>query len=138
MSLSEHEQHGTRRDRARPRQSRRRRPPPVEVATPGRAARARRRGGALVLGVLLIGVGLVHPSAAGEAIAVAGYLVIVGAVAAVLDARRRRGLRPAWSRPVAPARQKKHYAATRRRQRPGRAGLDLAAQDQLGQVRLLG
>jgi hypothetical protein len=57
------------------------------------------RGGALVLGVLLIGVGLAHPSAAGEAIAVAGYLVIVGAVAAVLDARRRRGLRPAWSRP---------------------------------------
>ena len=56
------------------------------------------RGGALVLGVLLIGVGLVHPSAAGEAIAVAGYLVIVGWVAAVLDARRRRGLRPAWSR----------------------------------------
>jgi Protein of unknown function (DUF3040) len=55
------------------------------------------RGGALVLGVLLI-VGLVHPSAAGEAIAVAGYLVLVGAVAAVLDARRRRGLRPAWSR----------------------------------------
>ena len=61
-----------------------------------RLARAGR--GALVLGVLLIGVGLVHPSAAGEAIAVAGYLVIVGAVAAVLDARRRRGLRPAWSR----------------------------------------
>jgi hypothetical protein len=55
-------------------------------------------GGALVLGVLLIGVGLVHPSAAGVAIAVAGYLVLVGAFAAVLDARRRRGLRPAWSR----------------------------------------
>jgi DUF3040 family protein len=56
------------------------------------------RGGALVLGVLLIGVGLVHPSAAGVAIAVAGYLVLVGAFTAVLDARRRRGLRPAWSR----------------------------------------
>jgi hypothetical protein len=56
------------------------------------------RGGALVLGVLLIGVGLVHPSAAGVAIAVAGYLVLVGALSAVLDARRRRGLRPAWSR----------------------------------------
>ena len=55
------------------------------------------RGGALVLGVLLIGVGLAHPSAAGEAIAVAGYLVLVGALSAVLDARRRPGLRPAWS-----------------------------------------
>jgi len=71
---------------------------PSRWRRPGaRLARAG-RGGALVLGVLLIGVGLVHPSAAGEAIAVAGYLVIVGAVAAVLDARRRRGLRPAWSR----------------------------------------
>jgi hypothetical protein len=56
------------------------------------------RGGALVLGVVLIGVGLVHASAAGEAIAVAGYLVLVGALSAVLDARRRPGLRPAWSR----------------------------------------
>jgi hypothetical protein len=55
-------------------------------------------GGAPVLGVVLIGVGLVHPSAAGEAIAVAGYLVLVGALSAVLDARRRPGLRPAWSR----------------------------------------
>ncbi|HEY3086702.1 MAG TPA: DUF3040 domain-containing protein [Jatrophihabitantaceae bacterium] len=64
---------------------------------PGRLARAG-RGGALVVGVLLIGVGLVHPSAAGEAIAVAGYLVLVGALSAVLDARRRYGLRPAWSR----------------------------------------
>jgi hypothetical protein len=56
------------------------------------------RGGALVLGVLLIGVGLVHPNAVGDAVAVAGYLVIVGALSAVLDARRRRGLRPAWPR----------------------------------------
>jgi hypothetical protein len=56
------------------------------------------RGGALVLGILLIGVGLVHPTAVGVAIAVAGYLVLVGAFAAVLDARRRRGLRPASSR----------------------------------------
>lgn len=72
---------------------------PSRWRRPGaRLARAG-RGGALVLGVLLIGVGLVRPSAAGEAIAVAGYLVIVGAFAAVLDARRRRGLRPAWSRP---------------------------------------
>src|SRR6478672_11294718 len=98
MSLSEHEQHvldEIERDLAtlaadgHP-QSRWRRPG-------ARLARAG-RGGALVLGVLLIGVGLAHPSAAGEAIAVAGYLVIVGAVAAVLDARRRPGLRPAWSR----------------------------------------
>jgi Protein of unknown function (DUF3040) len=71
---------------------------PSRWRRPGaRLARAG-RGGALGLGVLLIGVGLVRPSAAGEAIAVAGYLVIVGAFAAVLDARRRRGLRPAWSR----------------------------------------
>jgi hypothetical protein len=70
---------------------------PSRWRRPGaRLARAGR--GALVLGVLLIGVGLVRPSAAGEAIAVAGYLVIVGAFAAVLDARRRPGLRPAWSR----------------------------------------
>ena len=61
-----------------------------------RLARAGR--GALVLGVQLIGVGLAHASAAGEAIAVAGYLVLVGALSAVLDARRRPGLRPAWSR----------------------------------------
>jgi hypothetical protein len=76
--------------------------PPTATSCRGGGPGARlarvRRGGALVLGVLLIGVGLVHPSAAGEAIAVAGYLVLVGAVAAVLDARRRRGLRPAWSR----------------------------------------
>jgi hypothetical protein len=70
---------------------------PSRWRRPDRLARAG-RGGALVLGVLLIGVGLVHPSAAGEAIAVAGYLVLVGALSAVLDARRRRGLRPAWSR----------------------------------------
>jgi len=70
---------------------------PSRWRRPGaRLARAG-RGGALVLGVLLIGVGLVHPSAAGEAIAVAGYLVLVGALSAVLDARRRPGLRPAWS-----------------------------------------
>ena len=71
---------------------------PSRWRRPGpRLARAG-RGGALVLGVLLIGVGLVHASAAGEAIAVAGYLVLVGALSAVLDARRRPGLRPAWSR----------------------------------------
>jgi hypothetical protein len=70
---------------------------PSRWRRPGRLARAG-RGGALVVGVLLIGVGLVHPSAAGEAIAVAGYLVLVGALSAVLDARRRPGLRPAWSR----------------------------------------
>ncbi len=71
---------------------------PSRWRRPGaRLARAG-RGSALVLGVLLIGVGLVHPSAAGEAIAVAGYLVLVGALSAVLDARRRPGLRPAWSR----------------------------------------
>jgi hypothetical protein len=35
--------------------------------------------------------------------------------------------------PVAPARQKKHHAGTRRGQRAGRAGLDRATQDQLGQ-----
>jgi Protein of unknown function (DUF3040) len=70
---------------------------PSRRRRPGRLARAG-RGGAQVLGVLLIGVGLVHPSAAGEAIAVAGYLVLVGALSAVLDARRRPGLRPAWSR----------------------------------------
>jgi predicted phage tail protein len=96
------------------------------------------RGGALVLGVVLIGVGLVHASAAGEAIAVAGYLVLVGALSAVLDARRRRGFAAGMVAPVATARQQKHYAATRRRQRPGGAGLDLAPQDQLGQVTLLG
>ena len=65
---------------------------------PGARLARSERGGALVLGVLLVGVGLVHPSAAGEAIAVAGYLVLVGAVATVLDARRRRGMPPAWSR----------------------------------------
>ncbi len=71
---------------------------PSRWPRPGaRLARAG-RGSALVLGVLLIGVGLVHPSAAGEAIAVAGYLVLVGALSAVLAARRRPGLPPAWSR----------------------------------------
>jgi len=98
MSLSEHEQHVldeiesdlTNVAAYGHLQSRWRRPG-------ARLARAG-RGGALVLGVVLIGVGLVHPSAAGEAIAVAGYLVLVGALSAVLDARRRPGLRPAWSR----------------------------------------
>jgi hypothetical protein len=71
---------------------------PSRWRRPGaRLARAG-RGGALVLGVVLIGVGLVHPNAAGDAIAVAGYLVLVGALSAVLDARRRPGLRSAWSR----------------------------------------
>ena len=71
---------------------------PSRWRRPGaRLARAG-RGGALVLGALLIGVGLVHPNAAGETIAVTGYLVLVGALSAVLDARRRRGSRPAWSR----------------------------------------
>src|SRR6476620_11483094 len=80
------------------------------------------RGGALVLGVLLIGVGLMHASAAGEAIAVAGYLVLVGALSAVLDARRRPGLRPAWSRLWRLLASRSTTPQTRRRQRPGGAG----------------
>ena len=72
---------------------------PAEVATPGSSARSRRARRRARPWRMLIGVGLDVPaSAAGEAIAVARYLVIVGALSAVLDARRRRGLRPAWSR----------------------------------------
>ena len=96
------------------------------------------RGGALVLGVVLIGVGLVHASAAGEAIARRGIprprRRALGGPGRSSPARFAAGM----VAPVATARQQKHYAATRRRRRSGGAGLDLAPQDQLGQVTLLG